>query len=138
MRSTDNRKAGVMARAIFLSVCLLLMQTAAAMAADPVFDGNKLVSLMNESEKSDRDDPTTNYVDEGVYIGYVMGVYHSHRTEVCPVKAQTSQLLAVVTNYLKAANPAELNNPPEIIVLTALKRAFPCRRQRVDDRLHNK
>src|SRR5215468_10636593 len=110
---------------IILLTAVLLLVTAPVTAE--FLDGNKLVARMREFEKAERSDPKTNYMDDGIYIGYVEAIFDSHETQLCPTgNVSSRQVTSIVAKYLND-NPAEWGKPANILVLIALRRAFPCK-----------
>jgi Rap1a immunity proteins len=105
------------------SVLLLVITPAAAQ----FMDGHKLVAKLREFERAERSDPNTSYIDDGIYLGYVQAIFNSHENQLCPTgNATVRQVTSIVAKYLND-NPSEWGKSANTLVLTALRRAFPCK-----------
>jgi len=92
-------------------------------------NGNDLVSKMTEFEKANRSDPDTLYMYAGEYCGYIIGILDilSVSGTICMEGVTRGQAGAVVAKYLKD-NPSRWNEPASVLVIDALKTAFPCKK----------
>jgi hypothetical protein len=94
-------------------------------SAQYFYNGNELVQKMRESEKQERDDPSTDYFSSGFYMGYVAGVYEAMRAFfVAPENVTVAQVCSIVGKYLKE-NPEKWTLPASVLVMEALQKAFP-------------
>lgn len=89
-------------------------------------DGNRLVPLMREYEKTNRSVPNADYTMAARYQGYVMGVADALSSEICsPPNAKAGQYVNIVAKYLQE-HPEEWSFPASEIVFKALWEVFPC------------
>ncbi len=96
-------------------------------SAQYFYNGNELVQKMRESEKQERNDPSTDYFSSGFYMGYVAGVYDAMRGFFnVPEDITVKQICAIVEKYLKE-NPEKWALPASVLVTEALQKAFPKR-----------
>ena len=99
------------------------------------YDGNKLMVDYKEFEKAESPNASTNtsisWMGDGIFIGYVLGVFDSHDSELClPEGAISGKAVCTIAgNYLKA-HPESWGQPANAIVLKALKEAYPCPKKR--------
>jgi|ERR1035441_173683 hypothetical protein len=91
--------------------------------------GNDLVKCMREYERKERQEPRANTADASLYLGFVIGVHDGLAGDAFCTPEQTAQgqICAVVARYLNA-HPEEWNKPAWLLVATALKQAFPCKK----------
>jgi len=90
-----------------------------------IIDGNKLVADMREFEKAESKDSTANYQQAYFFIGYVTGVYDSSDdVYFYPAKPTIAQICSIVSKYLKD-NPDKLSRSADLIIIDALRQAFP-------------
>ena len=101
---------------IFLML-LLLFYTQLAYA--DYFHGNDLIRLMDSSET----------IDVAMYRGYVAGVQDSYNGVLfcVPEKVRLSQSCEIVAQYIKA-DPKKWHEAAKILVIEALRSAFPCKK----------
>lgn len=106
----------------------MVLSTPLDSSAQQFYDGNKLVEWMPEWEKVQRSDPSTNWMSDGLYVGYVTGVFDATSGILFdpPRKVTGLQVYSIVTKYLKE-NPEKWNQPASDLVLEALRKAFPKR-----------
>jgi hypothetical protein len=110
---------------IILVMALLLVEYSPALAY--FYDGNKLVKDLREFEKAERSDPSTDCQSTGYYVGFVLGVYDTISSSLCPSgNVSIRQVATVVAQYINS-RPAEWSRPAHDLVARALHRAFPCR-----------
>ncbi len=89
------------------------------------WDGTALIKKFYEYEKNDRNDPRSDNVEVGLYMGYVIGVCDSLDLLLAiPENLQARQVCSIVGKYLKD-NPEKWNLPANQLVFEALKKAFP-------------
>jgi methylphosphotriester-DNA--protein-cysteine methyltransferase len=85
------------------------------------YSGNDLVELM----KADADASGEAYPKAEEYLAYIIGVYdatsYAYNT---PQNLTKRQVMVVVTNYLMH-HPEQLGDPASLLVIRALKEAFP-------------
>ncbi len=88
--------------------------------------GNELVEKMREYENRLAGNSNFSFFDVGSYMGYVQGIYDSTSGLVFDPFAEVTvaQVCAVVAKYLKE-NPEKWNQPAHLLVIEALKKAFP-------------
>jgi len=90
-----------------------------------LIDGKKLATDIQEFEKAERKDPDANYQQAFFYIGYVAGVYDlSDDFYYYPGKPTIKDLCSIVAKHLKD-NPEKWSMPADLLVIEALKKAFP-------------
>lgn len=85
------------------------------------FRGNGLIELI-DSQRIE---------DIGMFRGYVAGVQDAHnRVHFCVHKdVRLSQASTIVSNYIKA-DPKRWHKAAKILVISALREAFPCKEER--------
>ena len=93
------------------------------------WDGNKLMEKYTEFEKakSSTDGKFVNWLADGHFVGYVVGVSDALESEICwpPDKVTINAVCTLVGNYLKA-HPESWGKSGDAIILKALKEAYPC------------
>ncbi len=90
------------------------------------YDGNKLIGDLREYEKAERG-VSFNGVADGVFIGFVTGVFDTISTTLCISDDITvRQVQAIVAKYLNE-HPEQWGRPAYALVTFALRSAFPCR-----------
>jgi hypothetical protein len=111
-----------MKRLILAFIATLLFCT---IAFAGFYDGAKLVGKWREYQKQEAGRPY-NYVELGSYLGYVQGVADTLNGVVIslPTNATAGQISAIVGKYLDD-NPSEWSQSAHILVIRALKQAFP-------------
>jgi hypothetical protein len=88
--------------------------------------GTSLVDDMREWEKHERG-VKASWTRQGIFAGYVEGVYDAHRDAFCAgEQVDVRQLCSVVAKYLNA-HPETWDHPAERAVGTAFHEAFPCK-----------
>jgi len=96
-------------------------------SAQYYYNGNDLVKMMREYDKSETGDSNANYYDCGRYEGYVAGVSDAKRAFFgSPENVTVGQTCSIVAKYLKE-HPEKWNQPADILVIEALQKAFPKR-----------
>jgi hypothetical protein len=103
------------------------MATTALQAA--FYDGNWLVKGWEEDQKitkSSSGDRKLDFQTASAFLGYVMGIADSLNGIMwnLPKNATVKQILSVVGKYLEA-NPEKWNQAACVLVVEALKSAFP-------------
>ena len=91
--------------------------------------GSKLLEGMKESENMEQRKPAVDFT-AGWYIGFVSGVTETgniYQSFCLGENVSVAQSVAVVEKYLKEF-PEKWNQPAHILVIDALKKAFPCGR----------
>lgn len=98
-------------------IAILLCVVCTTAYAD-YFTGNDLEQKLLQSGRT---------IDVSMFRGYVAGVQDSFNGEAfcVPENVQLSQASAVVKKYL-AENPRLWNEPAKLLVIKALKHAYPC------------
>jgi hypothetical protein len=80
---------------------------------------------MEEFDKADSHATDFSWYETAYFMGFVMGVYDSHENEFRvnePVNVR--KVTIIVSKYLKE-HPEEWNQPAYVLVLNALRSAFP-------------
>lgn len=98
-----------------------------ALECDAAFvTGNQLVQFMREFDKYQNGNKDADNFEIGRFTGYVIGVVDSNNESAFLIPTDTSigQIGAIVSKYLKD-HPEKWNEPASILVITALKEAFP-------------
>jgi Rap1a immunity proteins len=92
------------------------------------WDGNELVKNLREGyERAERHDPNTNWLHDGLYTGFVVGVFDANSESFCrPDGVSVRQISTIVEDYLNA-HPEQWSQPAHMLVMRALRAAFPCR-----------
>lgn len=112
-------------RLIFVIILAAMVLCTPWVTSAQIIDGNKLVADLREFEKAEKKDPTANYQQVYFFIGYVTGVYDaSDDFYFYPAKPTTDQICSIVSKYLKD-HPDKLNGPADLLIIEALRRAFP-------------
>jgi hypothetical protein len=97
------------------------------------YDGNTLIEWYKEVEKSAEDKSQKIYL-QGMFAGYVVGVSDALESKICwppePEKVKVKAVSAIVGNYLKA-HPEIWGQSGDVIILKALKEAYPCPKKKV-------
>ena len=107
-----------MKRLICTCIAVILLAAAPAMA----MTGNQLKDNADYGEKDPRS------YSQGYFLGYVAGVADETTTKLCIPKGVTrTQIAEVVRKYLQD-HPAELHLDPNVLVLKAIRTAWPCKR----------
>lgn len=101
---------------IILAIVLLLSSTGYSQTQ---FDnGNKLKQSCESGA-----------ISESYCLGYIIGVADSNVLSICapggPGGVTKGQFLSIVKKYFND-NPAQLHRDADVLVLDALKKAFPC------------
>lgn len=94
------------------------------------YDGNKLMEDYKEYKKASTSSENQSivWVSDGLFMGYVQGVSDALDSKICWPAGEEVKLKAVcaiVGNYLEA-HPEEWGKSGDVIVLKALKKAYPC------------
>ncbi len=102
-----------------LSMLVLLPSMVTAQSGGNFQNGNKLKSHCMGA----------NGFSDGFCMGYVIGVADSNSLIICspggPGGVTQGQYTDIVKKYLNE-NPAQLHRDADVLVLDALKKAFPC------------
>ena len=102
----------------YLAVIFITISTA-SFAQVQFFTGNKLKAECN----------TDKFIGQGICMGYITGVADSQAIHICaPGGVTLGQYESIVKKYLDE-NPAQLHKDADVLVLTALKHAFPCQKR---------
>ena len=105
---------------------LALAVAAVVPAGAMYYDGNQLVALTREYEKCDREPKGCDFIRVGVFTGFVTGVSDSRESDYCPAAhIPVHQVCTIVVKYL-SDHAEEWNMPAHVLVMRALKQAFPC------------
>ena len=107
-----------------------MLMSCQAVYATPPTTGNEFVNQWKECKKSEAGQPWSAF-DVGLYSGYVSGVavagqfigWFSY-----PDGTTKGQLYSVVGKWIDD-HPERWNDPPLVIVTTALQKAFPLKRK---------
>lgn len=104
-------------RILVLLVCAFASQASLA----DFFDGNELKEWMDEKESDG------SRFKSGLFNGYVSGVVDTGNDILfcTPEGVTAGQYTAVVIKYMKD-NPEKWNQGASVLVIEALKAAFPC------------
>ncbi len=95
------------------------------------YDGNKLMVDYKEFEKAESPtgykDKSISWMQDGIFIGYVLGVFDSNDSKICTPDGNISikAVCTIAGNYLKV-HPESWGQPANKIVLRSLKEAYPC------------
>ncbi len=109
-----------------ISATLLLLLFAVRPSFAEFYTGNVLVGSMREYEKAVRNDPSRDLRLATAFTEFIAGVYDSREMDFCtPERTTLGQIAAVVSKYLNA-HPEQWNQAAYLLVLLALKEAFPC------------
>ena len=94
------------------------------------YNGNDLVKDMQEYEKVGRGDKNTNCVSDGMYMGYITGVYDAtHGSYDAPEGLIVKQLCSIVAKYLNE-HPERWSEPAASLVIDAIRKAYPKKKKR--------
>ncbi|GAA0221535.1 hypothetical protein GCM10009125_08290 [Castellaniella daejeonensis] len=113
-------------RTTITAFCLALF---CAIASASFIDGYQLKKWSDASDRVARNSKEISDIhDEAFLIGYIAGASDvgDGLTFCSPPNAKLGQLMGVVRKYL-LANPEKWNQPAGLLVLEALKQAFPCK-----------
>jgi hypothetical protein len=95
-----------------------------------VITGNGLIEWMREHEKPSSD-PSRNWTGEGMFMGYAVAVADASQRNklVCLPTGLTTigQISAVAAKFLND-NLERWSEPAYVLVVDALKTAFPCKK----------
>ena len=106
------------------AVCLLCIAMNAQAGS---LDGNKLVKGMRDYESFERDGSQVATSKATHFLGYVSGVADAvNGVLYCPPQnANLGQAASIVVQFM-SANPARWSESAAVLVVDALKKAFPC------------
>jgi hypothetical protein len=108
-----------------IMVTLIVIFACFGSANAQVIQGNDLVGWMKEFDKAESHATDFSWYDTAYFMGFVMGVYDSHEDEFGGNDAvNVSKIANSVAVYLKE-HPEEWDQPAYVLVIKALKRAFP-------------
>ena len=113
---------------IVLTAMVLFTSLDSSAQAFYFYDGNRLVQLMREYDKSETRNPSTDYMDVGIYMGYVAGIFDTTKDIFFdpPKNVTVGQICSIVGKYLKE-NPEKWTLPASVLATEALQKAFPKR-----------
>jgi len=95
-------------------------------SAQSFYNGNELVQMMREYEK-DGSDPSKKWLDVGIYMGYVAGIYDVMKDfHDVQENVTAGQVFSTVGKYLKE-NPENWALSASFLVSECLRKAFPLR-----------
>ena len=111
-----------------ISLVVVFFLSASGYAGAVFWDGNELVKNLREGyERAERSAPNTNWLADGLYSGFVVGVYDANSETFCgSAGVSVRQISTIVANYLNA-HPEQWSQPAHVLVMRALAAAFPCR-----------
>jgi hypothetical protein len=94
--------------------------------------GNGLVEELRQFERAERNDQNAQEFGAGSYVGYVLGVADAHTGIFwCPGRGggtmNVRQVVEIVSKYINS-NPELWHLQADILVLNALRQAFPCKK----------
>jgi hypothetical protein len=112
----------------FSLVCIMLIMFFLAQFVNAevcYHNGNQILEGMREHDKLMAGDQTINYQKATYFMGYVSGVNDATSYLYGYISEVTvNQICSIVTIYLKK-HPEKLNQCASILVIEALKEAFP-------------
>jgi hypothetical protein len=127
----SNIRERVVMKKFIIAFSIILIFVSLPVHAGFFIDGNDLVRLMREFENAQRPNPTkTTIADAADFMGFVAGVHDVIEASgvVCSSDRVTrGQIAAVIVKFLND-NPARWNEAGYILVVDALKKAFPCKK----------
>ena len=119
-----------MRRGIFFVMAIICAGFFYTVNADavPFTSGIKLVDHMKENDKAVSGMKEVDWLKTGLYLGFIGGVYDAcDGAFFCasPSDPTQGEIVSTVSKYLKE-NPERWNEPAVVLVVDALKEAYPC------------
>lgn len=117
-------------RCISVMFMLMLLTSTHSQAWAAFYTGADLIPPMQEAEKADANAGEVDWVKVQEYHAYLYGVFDA--TEFLynvPANANIRQISTVVSKYLKS-HPKEWSKPAALLVVRALKEAFPLKKSK--------
>lgn len=110
------------ALAMSLTLCIALPARAAWKTAGDLVEGARM-NLPTASSN----DPNHSWWKDGTFYGYVFGVFDANEDSLCvPENTKAFTVRSVVALYI-LNHPEQWSDPAAVVVMRALRAAFPCR-----------